>query len=69
MTLNEAKELLTIVRHRINDAGNKGKKERYHVDGEYGDQGWMDYLKGIVDACWEIDDMIEELCIKDGEQK
>ena len=31
MTREEKKELLKIARQRITDAGNKGKKKRYHV--------------------------------------
>ena len=61
MTREEKKELLKIARQRITDAGNKGKKKRYHVEGEYGDKGWMDYSKGIVDACWAIDELMEEV--------
>lgn len=61
MTREEKKDLLKIARQRITDAGNKGKKKRYHVEGEYGDKGWMDYSKGIVDACWAIDELIEDV--------
>ena len=50
---------LKNARLQIELRGQRGQKEQYHVDGEYGDKGWMDYLKGIRDACWAVDEMID----------
>lgn len=58
--------ILKIARDRITQAGNRGKKRQYHVDNEVGDAGWMDYTKGIRDACWAIDELMEE--VKDDEE-
>ena len=52
---------LKNARIKIEQAGQRGQKERYHVDGEYGDHGWLHYCKGVRDACWAIDDMISDL--------
>ena len=52
---------LKNARIKIEQAGQRGQKEQYHVDGEYGDHGWLHYCKGIRDACWAIDAMIKEL--------
>ena len=54
------KEELMIIRSRIEEAGRQGSEKQYHADGEFGDHGWMDYLKGIRDACWTIDRIIKE---------
>ena len=56
---------LKNARIKIEQAGQRGQKEQYHVDGEYGDHGWLHYCKGIRDACWAIDDMISEQEEKD----
>lgn len=61
MSKETDKLILKIARDRITQAGNRGKKNQYHVEGEYGDNGWMDYTKGIRDACWAIDELIEEV--------
>ena len=61
MSKETDKLILQIARDRITQAGNRGKKNQYHVEGEYGDKGWMDYTKGIRDACWAIDELIEEV--------
>ena len=61
MSRQQELDLLKIVREKIELAGNRGQKEQYHVKGEYGDAGWMDYLKGIRDACWTVDEIINEL--------
>ena len=61
MSKETDKLILKIARDRITQAGNRGKKHQYHVEGEYGDKGWMDYTKGIRDACWAIDELIEEV--------
>jgi len=61
MSKETDKLILKIARDRITQAGNRGKKNQYHVEGEYGDKGWMDYTKGIRDACWAIDELIEEV--------
>lgn len=53
-------DILHEAREKITCAGNEGKRSQYHVEGEYGDRGWMDYTKGIRDACWAIDKMVEE---------
>ena len=57
----DRKDLLTVVRKRIELAGNTARKERYHYGNEMGDAGWMGYQKGIRDACWTIDDTIAKL--------
>lgn len=46
-------------RTKIEQAGQRGQKEQYHVDGEYGDHGWLHYCEGIRDACWAIDKLID----------
>lgn len=51
---------LKNARIKIEQAGQRGQKEQYHVDGEYGGHGWLHYCKGIRDACWAIDAMIKE---------
>ena len=61
MSKETDKLILKIARDRITQAGNRGKRDQYHVEGEYGDKGWMDYTKGIRDACWAIDELIEEV--------
>ena len=50
---------LKNARLQIELRGQRGQKEQYHVNGEYGDHGWIDYLKGIRDACWAVDEMID----------
>ena len=61
MSKETDKLILKIARDRITQAGNRGKRDQYHVEGEYGDKGWMDYTKGIRDACWAIDELMEEV--------
>ena len=58
---NDKLDLLKVVRKKIELAGQRGQKEQYHVEGEYGDHGWMHYLKGIRDACWAVDEIIKEI--------
>ena len=61
MSKEQELNLARVIREKIELAGQQGKKEQYHVVGEYGDHGWMDYLKGIRDACWAVDEIIEEI--------
>lgn len=61
MSKEQELDLAKVIREKIELAGQRGQKEQYHVDSEYGDHGWMDYLKGIRDACWAVDEVIAEL--------
>lgn len=59
--INKDEIVMTLknARIKIEQAGQRGQKEQYHVDGEYGDHGWLHYCKGIRDACWAIDKLID----------
>ena len=61
MSKEQELDLARVIREKIELVGQQGQKEQYHVDGEYGDHGWMHYLKGIRDACWAVDKVIAEL--------
>ena len=47
MSKEQELDLARVIREKIELVGQQGQKEQYHVDGEYGDHGWMHYLKGI----------------------
>lgn len=67
MSKAQEKFILTIARKRITEAGNIGKEKRYHVVDGFGKQGWVDYCKGIRDAVWAIDELIEDVERQDGD--
>ena len=54
-------QLLKTIRQKIDFAGKCGLKEQYHVEGDAGDRGWMDYLQGIRDALLTVDEHIAAL--------